>query len=100
MVTIYCFANGPAFGGGDVHAVALADNGKCVAGHVCSSECYIPNDLGVTSNWKHDVYDAEFGKGNWTAEFVRVADIASHAGLQAALKLNRQLHDAQKESVP
>ena len=90
MHTIYCFNNGgPAR---FLSAVALGDDGICIAGHCCSDEGFMPHDLGITSDWKHELYDAHFGAGNWKLEWV--ADPASHAGLNAAIALAEANHEA------
>jgi hypothetical protein len=90
MHKIYCFANGSFGGGGDVCGVAIGDDGEVVAGHISSCEGWMRHDLGITSNWKHELYDAHFGVGNWELEHVKPECVATHAGLQAALALNRQ----------
>lgn len=95
---IYAFPNGgnPGF----IHAVAIADDGNCLAGHCCSHDGFVPHDLGVTSTWKHDTYNAHFGEGNWEIEFVPYDQVESHEGLQAAFALNKKLaeEEEQKES--
>lgn len=85
--TIYCFCNGglPTL----LHACALADDGHVLANHGCSDLGFCKHDLGIGSNWKHDSYDAHFGAGNWTLEWVE--DPENHAGFQAAIKLNSEL---------
>lgn len=84
---IYCFNNGgsPGWYG----AVAIADDGHCLAQHICSHEGFMQHDLGMTSTWKHDNYNARFGEGNWELEWV--PDPKNHAGLKAAYALNQQL---------
>lgn len=85
--TIYVFNNGgsPGF----YSACAIADDGHCLAGHLCSDEAFMDHDMGITSNWKHDAYNARFGEGNWVLEWV--PDPNNHAGLEAAYALNQQL---------
>lgn len=85
---IYCFNNGgpPEW----LQACAIADDGHCLAGHICSHEGYMRHDLGMDgSTWKHELYNDHFGAGNWELEWVD--DPKTHAGLQAALKLNAAL---------
>lgn len=84
---IYCFNNGGSPGW--FHAVAIADDGHCLAQHVCSDEGFMPHDLGITSNWKHDNYNEHFGEGNWELEWV--SDPETHEGLLAAFALNEAL---------
>lgn len=94
MHKIYCFNNGGSSGW--YQAVAIAEDGTCVAGHTCSHECYMPHDLGITSDWKHDEYDKHYGAGNWELEWV--ADPSTHGGLQAAFRLNEQLEQKDQEA--
>jgi len=84
MKKIYCFNNGGSIGW--MNAVAIAEDGTCVAQHGCSSEVFMKHDLGITTNRKHDNYDAHYGEGNWELEWV--ADVPNHKDLQAALVLN------------
>lgn len=39
-----------------------------LAQHACSSPLYVPHDMGVTSDWKHDFYD-EFFPDGWDIEY-------------------------------
>ena len=69
MHTIFCFNNGgsPGF----MLAVAVADDGHCLAEHCCSHEGYMRHDLGMDgSTWKHEHYNEHFGAGNWQLEWV------------------------------
>jgi hypothetical protein len=87
---IYCFNNG----GGDqwYQAMAMADDGHVVGQHICSGPGFMRHDLGITSDWKHDGYNAHFGEGNWELEWVD--NPKTHEGLQAAYKLNQELRKA------
>ena len=51
------------------------------------------HDLGMTSDWKHDRYNAHYGEGNWELEWVETEKISDHDGLQLAFELNRQLEE-------
>ena len=89
MNTIYCFNNGgPAR---FLHAVAIADDGNVLAEHCCSSEAFMPHDLGMCSKWKHENYDAHFGAGNWKLEWVN--NVKNHPGVQAALLKMKRYHE-------
>lgn len=94
---IYCFNNGgsPGF----MSAVALADDGHCIAGHCCSHEGFMRHDLGMDrSTRKHKDYNKHFGEGNWELEWVAAVD--SHEGCKAALALNALLpKEDDQESV-
>jgi len=89
MHVIYCFSNGGSDGW--YNAMAMADDGHVLAGHICSSVAYMSHDLGITSNWKHENYNKHFGEGNWRLEWVE--NPLTHAGLQAAYKLNQKLKE-------
>lgn len=86
---IYCFNNG---GPRDwLEAVAIGDDGHVVGQHICSHEAYMHNDLGLTSDWKHDSYNKQYGEGNWELEWVPTGTANDHEGLQNAFKLNKEL---------
>lgn len=90
MHKIYGLLNG---GSGDwLEAIALGDDGFVVGSHICSSEDWMPHDLGMDgqSNWKHENYNKQYGEGNWETEFVPNSKIDTHEGLQAALKAARE----------
>lgn len=97
---IYGFNNGGARS--FLQAVALGEDGSFLASHLCSSEGFMLHDLGVTSDWKHEIYNKHFGEGNWEIEFVPSGGIDSHEGLQKALQLNKTAGDsehAEKASI-
>jgi hypothetical protein len=87
--TIYCFNNGGETGW--YVACAIADDGHCLAQHICSHPNFMPHDLGITSDWKHEYYNAHFGEGNWELEWVD--DVKGHEGLKAAFALNQKLRE-------
>ncbi|MHB0764702.1 hypothetical protein ACYCFC_10070 [Stutzerimonas sp. NM35] len=94
MNKIFCFINGGA--PGLYSAVAVAEDGTCLAGHASSSDGWARHDLGIGSNWKHEHYDAHYGVGNWELEWVD--NPRDHAGMAEALRLNRlQGEAAEKE---
>lgn len=92
---IFCFNNGGSPGWLD--AVAIAEDGNIVAGHICSAEGFMKHDLGFTSNWKHENYDAHYGTEGWELEWVETGTLDSHAGLQEALRLNKLLAEKEGE---
>jgi len=99
---IYCFNNGGSSGW--YEAVALAEDGHFLAGHICSHEGYMAHDLGITSNWKHDNYNKHFGEGNWELEWIDRDKLESHEGLNKAIALNATLtkeeHEKDAEAAP
>ena len=46
-----------------VYACAIAEDGTGLAAHMCSHRGWIPHDMGITSNWKHEVYDKHYPNG-------------------------------------
>lgn len=90
---IYCFNNGGPHN--FMSAVAIAEDGHCLASHICSSEAFMRHDLGMDgSEWKHEIYDEHYGAGNWELEWV--SNPETHEGLQKAIEMNIQLAQSQK----
>lgn len=90
---IFCFVNGGSPGW--FSALAICEDGHCLAGHTCSSEGWAQHDLGIGSDWKHDKYREHCPNG---FELVWVDDPKTHPGLQAAYLLNQELARKKKES--
>lgn len=87
LPAIYGFNNG----GSSVfqEAVLIAEDGTLLGSHACSSEAYMPSDLGIVEGSRpdrHETFSKHYPDG-YRMEFVRYDDVASHAGLQAAFKL-------------
>lgn len=70
-------------------ACAIAEDGNVLAGHVCSSHDFIPNDMGVTSDWKHEDYSKHYPTG---FELVLVEDPGTHEGIKAAFSAHQALN--------
>lgn len=81
---IFVFVNGGQPGLLDV--VAIAEDGCYLAGHACSSEYYIPWDMGFKGTHQHSKYDAHYPNG-WELEFVKKPK--KHEGLMKAYALNQ-----------
>ena len=94
MKKIYCFNNGGS--AGMLMAVAIAEDGTCLAQHCCSHEAWMRHDLGIESDWKHEQYDAHYGPGNWKLEWVD--DVRAHGGLTEAFRLNQLQGEAAQAS--
>lgn len=90
---IFCFNNGGSPGW--YNAVAVADDGHCLAQHACSHERFMHHDLGITSEWKHENYNKHFGEGNWELEWV--SDPKTHEGCKLAFALNEKLRPEEIE---
>lgn len=84
---IYCFNNGGQTG--LLLAIAMCEDGHCLAQHACSHEGYMRHDLGMVGTWKHENYNAHCGEGNWELEWVD--NPKKHEGLMRAYELNQQL---------
>lgn len=89
LPTIYGFNNGGAKN--RLNAELLAEDGTHLGGHGCSSEAYMPADLGVlegSSDDRHKVFKKHYPNG-YKMSFVGEDRIFSHAGLLAAIELNK-----------
>ena len=87
---IYCFSN--VIGGGDGIAVAIAEDGTVLGSHWCSSERFVPYDLGVIEGCRadrHESYAKHYPNG-YEMEFVRSSEVRTHVGLNHAIKLNNE----------
>ena len=88
MNKIYLFCEpSDAFGHGFA-GYALAEDGTGICGHFSSSIAFSKHDLGLTSDWKHDLYASHYPDG-YDLEWVDDPD--NHEGFQKAFELN-QMH--------
>ena len=85
----------PAAGWGaeDVVGYALAEDGQCLAQHLSSNVAWSQHDMGLTSDWKHDVYAEHYPDGY---ELEWVDDPHTHEGWLKAMELNKKLADEAK----
>ena len=86
LPTIYGFNNGGM--PGLMHAVLIAEDGTPLGGHCCSSEAYMPADLGILEGTRPDRHE-EFQKhypDGYKMEFVSYKDADNHPGLNVAFK--------------
>ena len=93
LPVIYGFNNGGSHGW--MSAVLIAADGACLGGHTCSSEAYMPHDLGVldgTRPDRHETFQKHYPDG-YRMEFVRYDEVDGHAGLDAACKLHQERED-------
>ena len=87
LPTIFGFNNGGSYGW--MSAVLVAEDGTILGGHTCSSEAYMPADLGILEGAREDRHE-DFMKhypGGYRMEFVGYADLAGHVALNKALSL-------------
>lgn len=89
LPVIYGFNNGGSPGW--YSAVLLAEDGAGLGGHVCSSEGYMPHDLGILEGSRpdrHKTFQEHYPDG-YRMEFVPERDVRTHAGLNAAYERNQ-----------
>ena len=87
LFCIYGFSNGGE--SGHYIAVAIAEDGTVLGDHLCSSEGYMPHDLGMLSGARPDRHTDDFQPhypDGYRCEFVPSESIEAHAGLQAAFE--------------
>ena len=90
---VYGFNNGDSLLG-FLDAVLLAEDGACLYGHTCSTEGWMPSDLGIAEHGNEvprDVCRRHYPHG-FRMEFVRTSAQPTHTGLQAALRRNDSWH--------
>lgn len=85
LPVIYGFNNGgtPGF----LNAELIAADGTPLGGHMCSSESYMPHDLGILEGSRpdrHEAFRAHYPDG-YRMEFVRYDEFEGHASLNAAV---------------
>jgi len=86
---IYGFNNGGSPGW--YSAELLAEDGTYLGGHICSSEGYMPHDLGIlegTRPDRHETFKEHYPDG-YRMQFIKGSDVKMHEGLNEALKLNK-----------
>jgi hypothetical protein len=98
LPVIYGFNNGGAPGW--MNAQLLAEDGEALGGHVCSSEAYMPHDLGClegTRPDRHETFREHYPDG-YRMEFIGAKDVLTHEGLESAYRRNqdraKHMHDA------
>ena len=92
LPVIYGFNNGGQEGG--LSAVLMAEDGTSLGGHCCSSEGYMPHDLGCIEGTRPDRHE-EFQKhypGGYRMEFVGYKNVEKHEKLMAAIGLAHAKH--------
>lgn len=90
LPAIYVFNNGgpPNY----LQGYAMAQNGVILGEHICSHEGYMIADLACVEGWqmgRHHGYKKHYPDG-YRMEFVLSSEIASHEGLQRALRAARE----------
>jgi len=89
-MNIYCTAVAGGMREGDYIAVALAADGQGLARHLSSSLAFAKHDIGLTSDWKHDIYKKAYPDG-YALVWIDEKDLDAHLGWQEAMRLNQEL---------
>lgn len=87
LPVIYGFNNGGS--PGMYCATLLAEDGTPLGGHACSSEGYMPHDLGVLKGARpdrHETFKEHYPDG-YRMDFVSYDSVRSHPGLMRAVGL-------------
>jgi len=97
LPVIYGFNNGgsPRW----MSAVLLAEDGTGLGSHCCSSEGYMPHDLGCLEGSRpdrHETFKEHYPDG-YRMEFIGKADVKSHEGLMRAYELNQKKTEESSE---
>lgn len=89
LPVIYGFNNGG--NPGWYSACLLAEDGEGLGGHVCSSEGYMPHDLGILEGTRPDRHERfrEHYPDGYRMEFVPGDQVMTHPGLEAAYQRNQ-----------
>lgn len=90
---IYGFNNGGSPGW--YSAVLLSEDGKGLGGHLCSSEAYMPHDLGLfegTRPDRHEDFQKHYPEGYRMAwiDSEEVRNLSLHPRFQEAIKLAQE----------
>ena len=87
LPVIYGFDNG----GGSLFlsALLIAEDGTHLGSHACSSEAYMPADLGILEDSRPDRHEKfkEHYPDGYRMEFVSYDDVPNHEKLMAAIKI-------------
>ncbi|MGG4266505.1 hypothetical protein [Peribacillus simplex] len=87
---IYCFING----GTDyfLNVAALAEDGNHLAGHASSNGYFAKHDIGIESDWKHELYKKHYPNGYelvWLDEY-------EDEGFKKAIEKNKKLAETEE----
>jgi hypothetical protein len=82
-------------------AVLLAQDGEFLGNNICSHEFYMPHDLGViegSSPHRHEIFQKHYPDG-YRMDFIGLNDVANHAGLKEAFRLNQEKQKASENKL-
>lgn len=88
MNKIYCLLSSD--NPGWMRVKALSEDGVVLAGHVSITKDFAKHDIGITSDWKHDIYAEAYPDGY---ELEWVDDPGSHEGFINAYEKYNELCD-------
>jgi len=96
LPNIFGFNNSTAFSSrGFLSAVLVAEDGTGLGSHACSSEAYMPSDLGVLTGSRPDRHE-DFKKhypDGYKMSFTSHIDVLQHKGITKAFELNQERQD-------
>ena len=84
-------------------AVAVAEDGVVLGGHVCSHDCYMPHDLGIIEGSRLDRHENSYRKHypeGYRMEFIPQCALDGHPKLQAAIKAAKERDKASEICEP
>ena len=87
MKKIYCFINNKEITNWN-DVIALAEDGHFLTNHISSDKYWAQHDIGLTSDWKHDIYEKYYPDGY---ELVWLDNPESDKGWLAAIEYNNSL---------
>lgn len=99
LPVIYGFNNGGSPGW--YTAVLIAEDGEGLGSHICSSEGYMPHDLGVLEGSRPDRHETfrEHYPNGYRMEFIGADNVLTHPGLKAAYQLNQAKRIAHEKAT-
>jgi len=77
-----------------VHGMAISEDGVVLAEHISSSHGWFLHDMGIESDWKHELYKAHYPEGY---ELILVNDPKNDPELKAAVEKNYLAQKAKAE---
>ena len=83
---------------GDVVGYAICEDGRYLDSHVSSGVTWSKHDMGLTSDWKHEIY-AEACPEGYELEWIDYENLDSHEGLQDAYALNLMINSRGMEEI-
>lgn len=99
LPVIYGFNNGgpPGF----MIGCLVAEDGAGLGSHCCSSEGFMPGDLGIregSRSDRHETFQKHYPDG-YRMEFVSYDDVPGHEALQRAFELNKKMAEENADAA-